>query len=57
MTIDTPEFNAEEMTEFLRYFIDTVVNKEGKTEVSYSMEELYPAYLLWKKEKDKRRQH
>lgn len=57
MTTDTPEFNAEEMTEFLRDFIDTVVKKEGKTEVSYSMEELYPAYLLWKKEKDKKRQH
>ncbi len=57
MTTETPEFNSEEMTEFLRDFIDTVVKKEGKTEVSYSMEELYPAYLLWKKEKDKRRQH
>jgi len=57
MATDTPELNAEDMTEFLRDFIDTVVKKEGKTEVSSSIEELYPVYLLWKKEKDKRRKH
>lgn len=57
MMTDTPAFNEEDMTEFLRDFIGTVIDEEGKPEVTFSLEELYPAYLLWKKEKDKRQQH
>jgi len=30
MATDTPELNAEDMIEFLRDFIDTVVKKEGE---------------------------
>ncbi len=56
--IDTPEIDSDDMVEFLQDFINSAVEREGKTKVTASIEdELYPAYLIWKKEKDSRRHH
>ncbi len=55
---DTPEIDSDDMVEFLQDFINAAVEREGKTKVTASIEdELYPAYLIWKKEKDNRRHH
>lgn len=55
---DTPERDSDDVVEFLKDFINAAVEREGKTEITASIDdELYPAYFLWKKEKDKKRYH
>lgn len=55
---DIPEIDSDDMVEFLKDFINAAVEREGKKEITASIEdELYPAYLIWKKEKEKNRYH
>lgn len=55
---DNSEVDSDDMVEFLKDFINAAVEREGKTKITASIDdELYPAYLLWKQEKNKKRYH